>query len=208
MAESSVTLVLREREEVITLSKALLIRHSEYFRAMLERDHFREGSDAAVGEAVTVTAEWLRAETFGYLPVLLHLGDQPGLLKIHFRGLWDGFPSTEHPNSVYALLKMCDYFQIDTHVERLLKLICSAPERWGLDVLPVLLEVRPGLLESKDFPFERLVRAVVWRLRQGGEDEKALASFPPDFLMRVRKDYQEEVERASLRVKLHKYFPS
>uniref|UniRef100_A0A0G4FX81 BTB domain-containing protein n=1 Tax=Chromera velia CCMP2878 TaxID=1169474 RepID=A0A0G4FX81_9ALVE len=191
MAEASVTIVLRDGEETVTCSRALLMKHSEYFRAMLEGGHFREASDALDGKAITVTEEWLRAETFKNLLVLLALSEFPESscrMKDYICLLSNSHAkrSVEDPQSPYALLKMCIYFQMHRHVDLFLDAIYNNIISWPLDVVPFLCQLKPGILQCPKFPYDTMIDSVLTNIQNGKlEDALASISFPNEFLVRL-----------------------
>ncbi|CEM27042.1 unnamed protein product [Vitrella brassicaformis CCMP3155] len=50
------------------------------------------------------------------------------------------------------LLAMCEYFGMDKHVAAILAALYSCIPKWSLDVTAFILELKPNLLASADFP--------------------------------------------------------
>uniref|UniRef100_A0A0G4HTJ0 Uncharacterized protein n=1 Tax=Chromera velia CCMP2878 TaxID=1169474 RepID=A0A0G4HTJ0_9ALVE len=191
-AAESVSIVLRDSEESLTCSKELLVKHSEYFRAMLEGGHFKEGTEK---NAIKITETWLRPETFRHPHALLALSDitiprfLPTALQSHISWVCSKFCDLENPDGPFALLKMCDYFQMQKHVDLILKqLYCSegffGPGEQPLAVIPFLHQLKPGILDSADFPFKRVASAILTVIGQECAEEK-LSEFPPHFFARL-----------------------
>uniref|UniRef100_A0A0G4HWV3 BTB domain-containing protein n=1 Tax=Chromera velia CCMP2878 TaxID=1169474 RepID=A0A0G4HWV3_9ALVE len=84
MVEASVKIVLRDGEESVSCPRRLLVKHSDYFKAMLESGHFREGNDSSDGAVVTIWEASLRPETLGCLPVLLSAAETPTFSRDYF----------------------------------------------------------------------------------------------------------------------------
>uniref|UniRef100_A0A0G4GL75 BTB domain-containing protein n=1 Tax=Chromera velia CCMP2878 TaxID=1169474 RepID=A0A0G4GL75_9ALVE len=196
-----VSVVLRDGEETVMCSRALLVEHSEYFKAMLESGHFREGAEAERKGVIRIREEGLRPETFRQLYSLLSQSEP--VLKSTFRGLWTSFPEIGDPNSLFALLKMCDYFQMQTHVDLILQTLYNSPAQWSLDVVPFLFGLKPHayIFESPDFPMLKVVQATLPKVKDQGATE-LLTRFPPQILVRLlsisdqkSRDSGAEVER-------------
>uniref|UniRef100_A0A0G4I968 BTB domain-containing protein n=1 Tax=Chromera velia CCMP2878 TaxID=1169474 RepID=A0A0G4I968_9ALVE len=199
----SVTVALRDGEETVTCSKALLVEHSEYFKAMLESGCFKEGAEAENEGIIRIREEWLRPETFRQLHLLLSQSEP--VLKSVFRGLWTSFPKTADPNSLCSLLKMCDYFQMQCHVEMILQTLYEVANRWSLDVVPFLVGVKPHIHESPNFPMTKVVHTMLPKIQQTGATE-LLDRFPPQILVRLLsiRDQESRAEAERLRLEVER----
>uniref|UniRef100_A0A0G4FWV6 Uncharacterized protein n=1 Tax=Chromera velia CCMP2878 TaxID=1169474 RepID=A0A0G4FWV6_9ALVE len=71
----------------------------------------------------------------------------------------------DEPDSPFALLKMCDYFQMHKYVDIIVEALFSMPEKWPLCAVPFLNALRPDLLDSPNFPFEKVASATMERFR-------------------------------------------
>uniref|UniRef100_A0A0G4HK58 BTB domain-containing protein n=1 Tax=Chromera velia CCMP2878 TaxID=1169474 RepID=A0A0G4HK58_9ALVE len=184
-----VSIALRDFEETVVCRRALLVKHSEYFRAMLEGGHFREGT--APGKAIKITEEWLQPETFKHLNALMALSEItspscPLPIDDHLKGVCTKACTLDNPNGPFALLKMCDYFQMDEHVGAILRNLYDTLDYWPLEAVRVLHELKPGILDSADFPFDKVAAKLLPKMGEKGTEEK-LSSFPPKFLARLLK---------------------
>mmetsp|Transcript_42024 Transcript_42024/g.82947 ORF Transcript_42024/g.82947 Transcript_42024/m.82947 type:complete len:148 (-) Transcript_42024:226-669(-) len=75
---------------------------------------------------------------------------------------------------------MCDFFQIQKLMDLILENLYRQRERWPLTVVPFLVQLKPDILESPQFPFQEVVTATLPKLKQD-RAEAVLETFPPSF---------------------------
>ncbi|CEM13140.1 unnamed protein product [Vitrella brassicaformis CCMP3155] len=196
--------------------KDLLVKYSPYFAAALDGHGFAESSTQSV-EVPAIQPEtfrhmgWLlesgevgnpevlKAQVAGMmrLPYALHVPSddtQSGGAAQGAAAASEGPPQKKHKaagTTVYSgllsLLAMCQYFQMEAHVAAILEALYSCAGEWTIAMAVFILDLNPGVLESQDFPKQKMVESVAREVVEGNWEtwSPLLKRLPIDITMRV-----------------------